>query len=602
MSSSLQFLDQLNKKYLKLHKDYESNFWTFYMGDDSASLKMNKALSKLDDFRSDTDILQATKEIQKTAKEKEKERLQIWIEFFQQYQMPKEAIKIKKEISALETKIGKTRASRTEGYIEPKTKKFVPASILKMRTLMQTHSDEKVRKACYVAREALAHDCLDDYVELVKLRNAFAKMLGYEDFYDYNLQVVDKMTKNELFSLFEDITKETSGYFGKVRELEKTQPGLRKPWNFGYFMSGDFTKEEDPYFQFDQALPRWGRSFSALGIDFQNGKLKLDLLERKEKYNNGFCHWPELVHFENGKRVPGAANFTCNVVAGQVGSGIVGYNTLFHEGGHAAHLLNTEQKEVCLNHEYAPMTACWAETHSMFIDTMFDSIEWKQHYAKNDSGEAYPFELFEKKEKKLNLLRPTYILGLIFVSTFEREVYEEKEPTAKKILQIAKRNHRRFFDMEVDSLMALNTPHIYSWDSSCSYHGYALAKIALTQWRDYFYKKYEFIVDNPKVGKEMKVTWKWGAKYSFKDSVKLATGQKLSSKALIREMMMTPEQVIKRAKLRLKRMEQVKSSNKPIDLKADIKMVHGKEVIANNSSSFEKMAEKYSAWVKQKAI
>ena len=568
------------------------------MGDHSAGAKKDAALKKLDNFCSDELLREEALSLIPKANAKLKSRLQTWVDFFGQHQMSVEAKETKSEIDSLESRIQKKLATRKEGYIDPVTNKFVKASALKMRTLTQTTPDETVRKACFVAREELALDCLDEYVELVKLRNKFALDLGFADFYDYNLQTVDKTTKKELFSLFEDITEKVSPTFLKVRALEKTTPKLRKPWNFAYFMSGDFTKEEDPYFQFDDALLRWGRSFSALGVDFKKGSLKLDLLDREGKYSNGFCHWPMLVNYNEGKRQPGAANFTCNVVAGQVGSGSTGYVTLFHEGGHAAHFLNVEQKDVCLNHEYAPMTAAWAETHSMFIDTMFSSIEWKQRYAENSSGQMYPFELYEKKERKLNHIKPNGILSIALVSTFEKEVYELKTVTKESILKLARKNYRKFTDLSEDSLMVLNVPHIYSWESSCSYHGYGIAQMTLSQWREYFYKKYGYIVDNPQVGKEMAVTWKWGSSKSFSECVKLATGKKLSSQALIKEITRSPEQSIKLAKKRLKRMESVKKYNKPVKLNADIKMVHGKKTIANNKKSFEDMSAKYRKWVK----
>src|SRR5215472_3877424 len=37
------------------------------------------------------------------------------------------------------------------------------------------------------------------------------------------------------------------------------------------------------------------------------------------------------------------------------------------------------------------------------------------------------------------------------------------------------------------------------------------AELALEQWRDYFYEKYDYIVDNPSVGKEMREVWKLGS-------------------------------------------------------------------------------------------
>jgi len=570
------------------------------MGNKAVSAQKDTAQAKLDAFRSNTNLKSKTEKLkQESNNEPIQQRLQIWIDFFDQYQMPDEAKVVKGKIDALESRIQQNQSARVEGYKDPKTKKFIPASTLKMRTIMRTHDDESVRKACYTALEKLALDNLTQYVELVQLRNQFSTLLGYADFYDYKLRHEDKMSKDELFAIFDSIAQKTTGHFEKIRTLENKTPGLRKPWNFAYTMTGDFTKEEDAYFPFSQAVLRWGQSFSALGIDFQGGTLKLDLLDRAGKYSNGFCHWPDLVRYENGKRIPGSSNFTCNVVRGQVGSGIGGYNTLFHEGGHAAHLLNTTQKEVCLNHEYAPMTAAWAETHSMFIDTLFSSPEWKTRYAKNTNGDSYPFELFVRKERTLNLLKPQGILSTIFVCQFEREVYELKNPSPDKIIALARKNHRRFFDQDGDSLWALQIPHIYSWDSACSYHGYGLAQVALAQWREYFYQKYDSIVDNKHVGKEMKQTWQWGSSKSFSQAVKAATGKKLSSAALIAEINLSPEKIIKRAKQRIQVLENKTLSKKPVRLKANISLVHGTKKIADNGASFEQMAHTYGAWLQK---
>jgi len=37
----------------------------------------------------------------------------------------------------------------------------------------------------------------------------------------------------------------------------------------------------------------WGRSFGKLGISYKDATMDLDLLDRKNKYSNGFCHWPQ---------------------------------------------------------------------------------------------------------------------------------------------------------------------------------------------------------------------------------------------------------------------------------------------------------------------
>ena len=599
MNKAIKLLDQLNSQYLKLHKNYEELFWASFMGDHSVDKHKDTAMAKRDAFRASPEYPAQIRALLPEADAKTRQRLTHWLKFFDCYQTPVQLLALKKKIDQLESLIHKKLASRKEGYTDPKTKRFVAASIVKMRTMIRTNSEEVVRKACFEACEQLAGSLIQEYIQLVGLRNQYARSLGYQDFYDYKVQREDGMTKAELFGLFEEIYQKTKYAFKDLRRLEKLMPGLRQPWNFSYLLAGDFTKEEDPYFQFSEAVPRWGLSFAAMGINFQGGKLKLDLLDRKGKYNNGFCHWPDLVHFKNGRLQPASTNFTCTLVPGQVGSGIVGFTTLFHEGGHAAHLLNSKQTEVCINSEYPPMMTAWAETQSMFLDTVFSSIEWKTRYAKNADGQTYPFDLFERKVRRLHWLWPLSLGGISFVSEFEKKIYETKQLTPDKVFALARQMHRKYFDYRTDSLAVLNVPHLYSWESSGSYHNYGLATLALEQWRAYFLKKYGHIVDNPKVGREMSKVWALGASKNFKEFVKLATGKKLSAGAYLEVVTRTPEQAIRIAKQRIARLAKVKSPNGPVNLGASIAMVHGKEVIATNAERFETMTNQYRAWLKR---
>jgi len=570
------------------------------MGDHTVDKKLKSALSARDAFRSDRALAEKVSRYSALANGKEKIKLGYWKTFFSKYQIPITVLDIKKKIDALESKILDKKAKRKEGYALPGSGKFVNASEVKMSLMIRTEKEEKTRKAAFYGREKLAPMFVDEYVKLVALKNKFAKKLGYGDYYAYKLDTEEGMTKDDLFSIFDRIYNKTKFAFKNVRALEKKIPHLRKPWNFVYTMTGDFSHEADQYFPFDDALLRWGKSFASIGIDYQGGSLQLDLLDRKGKYSNGFCHYPKLVYERDGKLEKASSNFTCNVTYGQIGAGIQGMATLFHEGGHAADRLNSKVSESCMNTEYPPSSTAWAETQSMFLDTMFSSLEWKRRYAKNKKGEAYPLDLFIRILEKTHVLNPLGMMPFMFVMYFEKEVYEAKNLTSKQVLLIAKRMFKKYFDRTADSLTILNIPHIYSWESSCSYHGYALAQLALNQWREYFYEKYGYIVDNPNVGKEMKKVWSLGSTKTFLDFVKIATGKKLSPKPYLDVITASKKKIIEKAKKRHKAMEKVKKSAKHINLNASIAVVHGKEVIADNKRGFENMAKKYSLWLNKK--
>lgn len=591
--SSKQLLEKLNSDYSRLHASFENAFWDLRMGIVKKGKKMNDAEAKRSAFRSNKKLKTEVEIAIKKAKGVEKKRLEIWNKFFGLYQIPDHAVPIRAKVAELEEKVLKVHSTRKEGYIDPKTAAFTDASRNKMRAMMRTSPDESIRKACFEALEKLPLDTLDDYIQIINLRNEYARALGYGDFYDYKIHLDEGITKDELFSIFEKIYKKTKYAFENIRALEKEKPGLRKPWNFGYMMTGDFTKEEDPYFSFEDSVMLWGKSFSALGINFQGGALKMDLLDRKGKWDNGFCHYPTLVRYDQkGIMLPGSANFTSNTVLGQLGSGMQEIHTVFHEGGHAADRLNSIQKEVCLNTEYPPSTVSWSETHSMFMDSISASIEWRARYVN------YPFDLYERKLKAIHPLLPLDMMGIMFVMEFERTIYECKNLTREFMLETAKAVYKKYFDKSEDSISILNVPHIYSWESSAYYHGYGLAELGVAQWRDYFYKKYGYIVDNPNVGKEMTKVWRHGSLYTSGEFIKMATGRARSADTYIKNITRPLDEILKTAKQRISRLKKVPVNKKPVKLNAKITLVHGKQRIADNKKSFEVMEAKYRAWLK----
>ena len=80
-----------------------------------------------------------------------------------------------------------------------------------------------------------------------------------------------------------------------------------------FMMSGSTEEKLDPYFPFEKALESWGRSYAAMGITYRGAEMNLDLLDRKGKYSNGFCHWPQPAWVKpDGTFQPSQADLNAN--------------------------------------------------------------------------------------------------------------------------------------------------------------------------------------------------------------------------------------------------------------------------------------------------
>ena len=131
------------------------------------------------------------------------------------------------------------------------------------------------------------------FVELVKKRNGVAKALGYTDYYDYKVTQAEGFGKEALFEILDTLEAGTRPLLDKARALLSATkgPAALEPYNTGFMMAGDITAKMDPFFPFEKSVEQWGRSFAALGISYSGASMDLDLLDRKHKYSNGFCHW-----------------------------------------------------------------------------------------------------------------------------------------------------------------------------------------------------------------------------------------------------------------------------------------------------------------------
>ena len=606
----MSLLQELNNRYITLHTAKEKAFWIEKMGlSGHEDANFEEKEIALQEFCSSSENLRKVREelaADTNLSETEEVALQGWERFFSANQIEgEEAQKKAREIVALEGKLQRQRGNMELGYTDPDSGQFVEASSVALALKIRTANEEEMRKAAFEGLRSIEPFVLEHgFLEIVTKRNELARLIGYADYYDWKVSINEGFGKERLFEILDDLEEKTSEACRRSVEKLKEEKGeaAAEPWNFAFYTSGDITAEIDPYFPFGESFNRWGKSFAALGISYAGATMQLDLVDRKGKYSNGFMHGPYPAWQENGTFHPAHINFTANAVPGQVGSGQRASETFFHEGGHAAHFSNIRMPAPCFAQEFAPTSVAFAETQSMFLDSLLKDPDWMIRYAKNAEGESIPKELILKNAVKENQYRAWRLRSMLAVSYAEKALYEmtQEELTPENVLSTFRMIEQEMLMMPAGPRPLLSIPHLLAGESSAYYHGYILAEMAVYQTRDYFMKKYGYLTDNPQIGPELKRTyWQPGNSKTFLEFVEELTGEPFSARATAELVNTSPEDVRAEAEKMMEKEASIPRHEGPVNLDATIAVVHGDKVIASteNGSSFEEVGEEFKEWV-----
>lgn len=609
----MSLLTDLNRTYAELHTAKEEAFWVEKMGlYGKATANFQQKEIALKEFSADPENLANVRlELQRDdLAEEERVGLEGWERYFNVNQIEGEdARALYRELVRREGELEEKRGGMELGYTDPVSGEFVEASSVALALKMRVEKDGDLRKAAFEGLQSIEPFVLDNgFIEVVRLRNRLARKLGYVDYYDWKVSINEGFGKDRLFEILDDLAVRTAEACRRsVEELveEKGDAGV-EPWNFPYYTSGDLTAEIDPYFPFGESFARWGRSFAALGIEYAGATLQLDLVDRRGKYSNGFMHGTYPTWVENDTFHPARINFTANAVPGQIGSGQRATQTFFHEGGHAAHFSNIRMPAPCFSQEFAPTSVAFAETQSMFLDSILGDADWLIRYAKNRDGETIPVDLIRKGGQKEQIWRAWRLRSMLAVCYAEKAIYEMSDENLIPgyILETLRGVEQKMMMVPAAPRPLLSVPHLLSGEASAYYHGYILAEMAVYQTREYFLEKYGYITDNPEVGPELQqVYWREGNSKGFLEFVEALTGRPFSAEATARVVTRTEEEVNEEIDRKIERQKDIPLYTDPVDLNATIAVVHGDDVIATTADglTFEQVADRFHAWIEEGA-
>ena len=214
-----------------------------------------------------------------------------------------------------------------------------------------------------------------------------------------------------------------------------------------------------------------------MGITYEGATMSLDLLDRPNKYSNGFCHWPVPAWIKpDGTWVPSQTNFTSLADPAAVGSGHTALTTLMHEAGHAAHFANVKQPSPLFSQERSPTSVAYAENQSMFLDSLVGDSAWRAKYARDLQNNPIPFEILEEDIRATHPFAVFSLRAMLVVSYFEKALYELPDE------QVTSENIQRLADKVEEQIQCgpsprplLSVPHLVSDEASCYYQGYTVS-------------------------------------------------------------------------------------------------------------------------------
>jgi len=606
-------LNTLNQTYLAIHRKKEDLFWSTYMGTSDAHDQSAQAQTEWTNYLSNpqkiAEIKQAMTEAEKLADPQERKStltgLQGWLATFQAHAIETpEGNKLKEQLIEFEADLFEKKQQHVMTYHDENGNE-VEGSLPVLSSVIRTNDNESVRQSAHQALMELEQWLLQNgFLELVKLRNQFARSLGFDSYFDYSVVKTEQMTSEQLFTILEDFEQRTrSNHQNSLDNLakEKGEQALQAH-NFPFSFAGDVMRQLDPYVPFSQSLRRWVESFGRLNIDYSSAELTLDLLDRKGKYQNGFCHGPIPSFVDQGHWIAAKVNFTSNAKPDQVGSGYDGINTLFHEGGHAAHFANVKMNAPCFSQEFAPTSMAYAETQSMFCDSLLTDADWLKQYAKNADGEAVPDSIIKQMIESRQPFKAYTERSILVVPFFERALYQlsDDELTPEAVTKLARDMEQHILGLECSPRPLMAIPHLLSDESACSYQGYLLAHMAVYQTRAYFTRTLGYLTDNPEIGPLLaKHYWEQGNNLSHNQTIESLTGEGFNAKYLADVCNLSAEDAWKIEQQKIANLSSRKRSE-VAPLNATIKVVDGNNVLSDNLVSDDDLLNRFEAYIADK--
>jgi peptidyl-dipeptidase A len=402
--------------------------------------------------------------------------------------------------------------------------------------VLRTASDSPQLEKVWKASKEIGRLVAPDILQLVKLRNAAARQLGFANFQQMQLKLSEQ-DPQELERLFDELDVLTRDGFGDLKKaidgflagrcgLEMEQ---LKPWHYQnrYFQEAPviYSVDLDSYYK-DKDLVQICRTYyEGIGLKIDDLIASSDLFEKPGKYQHAFSSDIDR---------SGDARVLCSVKADSYWM-----NTLLHEFGHSAYSkFNDPQLPWTLRDAaHAFTTEAIAELFGRFAA----SPSWLRDMALIGVAEAQRIAVPSRDTLRLQQMVFSRWAQVMF--RFEKSMYENPEQDL----------NRRWWEL-VEKYQLLKMPagrNEPDWASKihialypCYYHNYLLGELLASQLLYHIAGRVlktadvenQSFVGRPEVGRYLiDSVFKPGMRWPWNEMIERATVEKLTAKYYARQ-------------------------------------------------------------------
>lgn len=420
--------------------------------------------------------------------------------------------------------------SANENYLQKKITNFKFSylgnriTLAEISTRLRTEQNQKQRKNYWLITSQLSDNAKDELVELVKLRNEKAKLLGFYNYYSLSL-FLQQIKEDWLIKTLNNLEEKTRAPFQEFIESSKKK---FKPEV--YKRSAEKSRKFHAW-DFDAALYRWASIsdthfpkdsiFPILHRFHKNIGFKVDSLPIKETIKD-----IPFGGLNIGINIPLDSRYLLNPITGKRF-----YNVAFHEYGHALQIVHTNVRYPILKgYEWIPGASCgaYAEGVAELQAEFVNDPEWLRTYtsASQDDAEKY---VATRTFGDLYYLRRT--LKDFF---FEYEMYKNPD---QDLAALEREMYKKYLLVEIDSTM----PHRFAssiWYTMypCYYQNYILSKMISAQVYEVIVNKFgSSRISNTEIGNWIIAhLYANGEVQEWHERIRNTTGKSLETGAYLR--------------------------------------------------------------------